>query len=134
MRQHLPRKRQEELEDNARLTRAWRQWHAEQLEEALAGLHGTTVAELTTLLDRLELDSAAVLLDCVQRTDWSAISYSVRLTILHEINSTISRMRERHGMAPIDDPLPDQPDNVFRRIKHMLLGAPAARSASRFEG
>ena len=32
-------------------------------------------------------------------------------------------MRERNGMPPIDDPLPGQPDNVFRRIKQILLFA-----------
>ena len=82
-----------------------------------------------TLLDRLELNSAATLLACIQRTDWSAISYDVRLTILHQINRTITRLRERNGMVAIDDPLPGQPDNVFRRIKQMLFAAPPGAHA-----
>jgi hypothetical protein len=48
----------------------------------------------------------------------------VRFTLLHQINQTIARLRERNGMAAIDDPLPGQPDNVFRRIKQMLFAAP----------
>jgi hypothetical protein len=30
-------------------------------------------------------------------------------------------MRERHGMAPIDDPLPGQADSAYRHIKHLLF-------------
>jgi hypothetical protein len=126
----LPRDQQKELADQARLMRAWKTWHAEQLDEALAGLHGAMVAELMTLLDRHELNSAAALLACVQRMDWSTVIYDVRLTALHQINQTISRLRERNGLAGIDDPLPGQPDNVFRRIKHMLFTPSPAKDDS----
>ena len=98
-----PRDQQKELADQAQLMRAWRAWHAEQLDEALAGLHGAMVAELMTLLDRHELNSAAALRACVQRMDWSTVSYDVRLTALHQINQTIIRLRERSGLAGIDD-------------------------------
>ena len=79
-----PRDQQKELADQARLMRAWKAWHAEQLDEALAGLHGAMVAELMTLLDRHELNSAAALLACVQRMDWS----------------TVKLRRAPHGAAP----------------------------------
>ena len=80
----LPRDQQKELADQARLMRAWKAWHAEQLDEALAGLHGAMVAELMTLLDRHELNSAAALRACVQRMDWS----------------TVKLRRAPHGAAP----------------------------------
>jgi hypothetical protein len=114
----------EKLAESQKLPRAYKQWHREQLEDALAGPHGATVAELMILLDRLELNSAAALLACVQRTDWSTISYDTRFTVLHQINHTITRLRERIGMMAIDDPLPNQPDSVFRRIRQMLFAAP----------
>jgi hypothetical protein len=114
----------EKLAESQKLSRAYKRWHREQLDAALASAHGATVAELMSLLDRLELNSAATLLACIQRTDWSTISYDIRLTILHQINRTITRLRERNGMAAIDDPLPGQPDNVFRRMKQMLFAAP----------
>src|SRR5262249_1093496 len=63
----LPRDQQKELADQARLMRAWKAWHAEQLDEALAGLHGAMVAELMTLLDGHELNSAPALLGCQLR-------------------------------------------------------------------
>jgi len=33
------KQRDRELADNAHLLRAWKRWHTEQLEEALAGVH-----------------------------------------------------------------------------------------------
>jgi hypothetical protein len=124
VKRRLPRNQQKKLEDDARLLKAWRAWHAEQLNSALASSHGAMVAELMGVLDRVELSSAASLLACVQRSDWSAVSYDVRLTVLHQINNTITRLRERHGLPPIDDPLPGRPDNVFRRIKNLMFAAP----------
>jgi hypothetical protein len=116
----LPHDQEKELADQARLTRAWKTWHAEQLDEALVGPHGALVSELMTLLDRLEPSSAAALLNFIRRSDWRSVSYDTRLTVLHHINDRITRMRERHGLPPFDDPLPGQPDNVFRIVRSIL--------------
>jgi hypothetical protein len=105
----------------ARHVRVWKAWHQEQLDEALAGAHSATIAELVALLDRLEANSAAPLLDFMRRIDWISISYDVRLTALHQINQKIMRLRERAGLPPLDDPVPGQADNVFRRVRSMLL-------------
>jgi hypothetical protein len=121
----LPRDQQKELADQARLTRAWKAFHAEQLEQALAGPHEAQISELMTLLGRLELSSAAALLAFIRRSDWSSVSYDTRLVVLHEINDRITRMRERHGLPPFDDPLPGQPDNVFRIVRAVLTPSPA---------
>jgi hypothetical protein len=120
MKRRLSRDQKKELADQARLLRAWKQWHAEQLDDALAGTHGATIVELLALLDQLELSSAAVLLDFMRPSD---CDYDTRLTVLHQINQTITRLRERNGMAAIDDPLPGQPDNVYRRIKQNVRRA-----------
>jgi hypothetical protein len=124
MRRRSKTAEQKQLAENAYLLRSWRQWHAELLGEARGGPHGSTIAELMLRLDQLELNSAAALLDFMQRVDWNQISYDVRLTALHQINNAICRLRERHGLAPFDDGVPGQPDNVFRRIKQMLFAAP----------
>jgi hypothetical protein len=47
-----------------------------------------------------------------------------RLTVLHHINDRITRMRERHGLPPFDDPLPGQPDNVFWIVRSILAPSP----------
>jgi hypothetical protein len=126
----LPRDQQKELADQARLLRVWKAWHQERLDDALAGTHGATIAELMTLLDRLELNSAAALLDFMQRSDCSSVSYDTRLTVLHQINQAIERVRERNGLPAIDDPLPGQPDNAYRRIKHLLFTPSPAKAGS----
>jgi hypothetical protein len=110
----------QKLAETGKLTRAYKQWQREQLAAALAGAHGATITELLTLLDQLELNSAAMLLDFMQRSNWNAVDYNTRLTILHEINQAIARMREKHGLLPIDDPLPPK-QNVFLRIKNLLF-------------
>jgi hypothetical protein len=118
------RTHQQELVDNARLLRAWHAWHREEFATALAGPHGATITELMTLLDRLKLNSAAALLAFIRRCDWNSVSYETQLTVLHQINDRITRMRERHGLPPFDDPLPGQPDNVFRIVRSILTPSP----------
>jgi hypothetical protein len=103
--------------------RHWRAWHDEQLELALAGVHGALIAELMTILDQLELTSSVALLELMNRPGWDAVDVNARLEVLHRINARIAKMRERNGFAPLDDPMPGQPDNVFRRIKARLFNS-----------
>ena len=59
-----------ELADNARLVRAWRRWHAEQLQEALTGIHADVMRRLMAQLK--DLHSARALIDHVANEDWSS--------------------------------------------------------------
>jgi hypothetical protein len=120
----LARDQAKKLQDDARLAKAWRQWHAEELAEARNGPHGAIVTELMDVLDRLTPSSAPALLACFERPDWTAVSYDVRLTILHQLNTAITRLREQHGAPPIDDGVPGERDNSFRRIKNLMFAAP----------
>ena len=70
------------------------------------------------------LREARALLNFIEAQDWTAIDAETRLIVLHEINTAIMRLRERNDMVPIDDPLPGQPENLFRRIKQTLFAAP----------
>ena len=130
----LPRDQQKEIAEQARLMRVWKARHAEQLDEALAGTHGATIAELITLLDRLELNSAAALLDFVQRSDWSAVSYDIRLTVLHPVNQTISGLCKHSGLVPSDVGLPGDRNNVFRVVRRALLTPSPADAGSPDQG
>ena len=56
----------------------------------------------------------------MENTDWNAVDYATRLIALHQINDAISRMRVRHGLPTLDDPLPPKL-NVFLRVKHRLF-------------
>jgi hypothetical protein len=120
----LARDQEKKLHDDAQLARAWCKWHAEELAEARKGPHGAIVTELMAVLNQLTLRSAPVLLACFEHTDWNAVSHDVRLTILHELNVAITRLREQQGLSPFDDGVPGERDNVFRRIKDLMFAAP----------
>ena len=106
MKRRLPRNEAKRLADNARLTKAWRKWHAEELAEACNGPHGAIVAELMSVLDQLTPNSAPALLACFERTEWTVVGYDVRLVILHELNVAITNLRESAGLSSFDDGVP----------------------------
>jgi hypothetical protein len=127
MKHRKSEKEQKKLADDARLLRWWRAWHREQREAVLAGPHARTLAELFRMFSTIEHVSPAQLVGFVSAIDWSAIDYQTRLTVLSELNSAITKFREKRGLKPIDDPLPGQPDNAFRIIKNLLNSFPQPR-------
>jgi len=107
-----------ELADNARLLRAWRHWHREQLEKALNGLHAGVMVRLMAELKNLH--SARQLVAFTAAQDWNAIDADTRLVALHEINAAITALRERLDQEPIDDALPGEPLRAFQLIRRVL--------------
>lgn len=112
----------QELAARAYLTRAWRRWHREQLEAALAGVHGAVLAQLMAQLKNLR--EARELVTFITAQDWSRVDADTRFTALHEINRAITALRESGGLTPIDDPLPGQPENAFRIVKAIFESFP----------
>jgi len=108
-----------ELADNARLVRAWRRWHAEQLQEALTGIHADVMRRLMAQLK--DLHSARALIDHVANEDWSLVDDDTRAIALREINAAITTLREHANLEPIGDPLPGERENAFRIIKQITL-------------
>jgi len=49
--------------------------------------------------------------------------------VVHELNTAITAIREKHGPPPIDDGLPGEPDTPFRTIKAIVLTLPPHRRA-----
>ena len=120
----------QKLADDARLLRSWRKWHREELETALAGPHGAMVERLIFILKGLTLESAPLLLAYIRGVDWATVDYPTRLTVLHEVNAAITRMRERNGLSHFDDGFPGDPPNVFQVIRTILIPAEAAPSGA----
>ena len=108
------------LADDARLMRAWRNWHAEQLTEALVGLHRDVMTRLMTQL--AELKSARELVAFIEAQDGSAIDAHTRLVALHEVNAAICKLRERLDQEPIDDALVElgEPLRAFQLIRNIM--------------
>jgi hypothetical protein len=108
------------LDERGQQVRAWRRWHREQLDEALAGPHGRTLERLLRFLESMTLQSAPALVELVRSENWKSADYVTRLVALHEINGAITALRERHGLAPFDDGLPGEPATAFGLIKDLL--------------
>ena len=106
------------LADDARLMRAFRAWHREQLEEALAGVHADVMNRLMAQLK--DLRAARELIAFIEAQDWNAVDADTRLTALHEINVAIMRLRERLGQEPIDDALPGEPLRAYQLIRSII--------------
>jgi hypothetical protein len=113
--------KEQELADGARLLRQWRAWHRERLEEVLAGPHGVIATQVVEFLKTTTPASADALLALMRSRTWSDVDADTKFTLLHEINTAITDMREKNGMAAIDDPLPHERLSVFQTIKQMLF-------------
>ena len=111
------------LADDARLLRAWRKWHGEQLEKALASMLGAVLARLMEELK--DLRSARELVDFLAAQDWSAVDANTRFTALHEINNAITKLHQHENLTSIDDPLPGHSENAFRIIKRIFESFPS---------
>ena len=115
--------KEQALGDDAHLLRAWKRWHAEQLEETLNGPHGAAVAQVMATLKHLTPGSAPALIALLHEFDWSQMDADVRLTVLHQVNEAITRLREKSGLPPIDDSLPwsDESPTAFLLIRERLF-------------
>lgn len=118
MRRNSKQERERERAGDAKMFRAWKRWHAEQLEEALAGVHRDVLERVMAHLRNLK--SARELVSAMAAEDWSTVDAETRLIVLHEVNVVIAALREKQGLPPIDDPLPDEPNNAFRIIKTLF--------------
>src|SRR5262252_7551205 len=105
--------KEQELADNARLLRAWKKFHRDERDAALAGPHARTLAELFRMFSNLECVQPAQLIGFIDAIDWRSIDFKTQLTVLHEINSAITAFREKQGLEPVSDPLPGEPDTPF---------------------
>jgi hypothetical protein len=121
MKRPLSDKQQKKLADDARLLRAWRNWHAEEKAVVLAGPHNVVLSELFRMFQNLQHVRPSQLIGFVGSVDWASINYATRLTVLHEINNAITAYRVKRGLEPIDDNLLDQPDTPFRALKAIVL-------------
>jgi hypothetical protein len=118
---------EKELRDNARLLRWWKAWHREQREAVLAGPHGVVLGELLRMIKNLQHVQPAQLIGLARSVDWAVVDYNTRFIVLHEINSSITKFREKRGLEPIDDSVEGEPP--FRTLKAILFPARAPTGA-----
>jgi len=110
------------LANDARLLRWWRAWHREERDAVLSGPHARTLAELFRAFSAIDCIQPSQLVGFIGAIDWSAIDYQTRLFVLHELNRSITKLRESQKLDPIDDPVDDDaPPNAFQVIRGILL-------------
>jgi hypothetical protein len=99
---------------------AWQHWHQNQCEELLAGRHGDDARTLVAFLNALTLDQAPDLVALVERGPWRGADPDTRYQILRLVDRSIAHVRERAGLAPFDDALPNEPPTAFQIIREAL--------------
>jgi len=118
-------KKEKELADNARLLRAWKKFHREEREAVLAGPYAATLVELFRMFSTIEHVKPAQLIGFIGAIDWRSIDYKTRLTVLHEVNAAITKLREQQGLSPIDDALPGEQLRAYQVIRNIMNQFPA---------
>ena len=73
------------------------------------------------------MTTPTALINLVKAGPWSNASPDVRFEILALVDAVIFKRRERMGIAPFDDGLPDQPHNIFlilrAHLAHRIISA-----------
>jgi hypothetical protein len=129
---------EKKLADNAWLTRAWRRWRRERVEQLLGGPYAAPAQALLKFFKTMIGPSA--LIDFVKAGPWENADEDVRFEILALIDAVIVKRRERIGLAPFDDALPGQAPNVFLILREQLapsssrlMAAPSGANAGSSE-
>jgi hypothetical protein len=107
------------IEERQQTLTQWQRRRHDQVNALAAGPHGEAARELLKFLNKLKLGQARELIAHAER--WRDADEDTRYLVLGLFSYAIARARENAGLAPFDDPLPDQPDNVFVLIREILM-------------
>jgi hypothetical protein len=108
------------LAEHDYLFRLWKKWRRERLEALLTGPHGAAAQELVAFLKTMKLEDGARLVEFVRVAGWERVDADTKFEVLSLINATITALRERAGLAPIDDPLPHEQPTAFLIIRELF--------------
>ena len=87
----------------------------------LKGPHAVELKMLPAFLYTMTLSAAPFLLHGLEAHGWYLhLDIETRRVIFRMIDNAICRCRVRNGLAPMDDPLPGEPDNVFRIVREQM--------------
>jgi hypothetical protein len=115
-RQH--RARNQALEERDRMVAIWRSWRKERLETLLAGPHGEAARELMATLEHMP--PAPQLIEMLRHGPWRTADADTRFLVLSLVDGAIVHLREKRGLPPFDDALPDERPNVFLLLQEMF--------------
>jgi hypothetical protein len=118
--QAADKRRQKALTEQRDLLTEWRRWRRERVDALLAGPWGEAAASLIAFLDVMDLDQADELIRLVKQGPWHQADPDTRFEILNLVDTGITRLRERNGLAPFDDSLPGEEPTAFELIREHL--------------
>jgi hypothetical protein len=113
-------KAEREAAERDDLFRAWKKWRRERLETLLAGPHGAAAHDLVAFLEGMTLGDGARLVELIRAAGWGDVDADTKFEVLSLINAAITALRERAGLAPIDDPLPEEKPTAFLIIRELF--------------
>jgi hypothetical protein len=102
------------------LFRLWKRWRRERLETLLAGPHGDAARELVAFLQAMTLDDGLRLVEFVRAAGWERTDVDTKFEVLSLVNATITALRERAELPPIDDLLADAAKSAFLIIRELF--------------
>ena len=102
------------------LFRLWKRWRRERLETLLTGPHGDAARELVAFLQAMTLDDGVRLVELVRAAGWERTDANTRFEILSLIDLTLTELRTRAKLPPIDDPLPHEESTAFLIIRELF--------------
>jgi hypothetical protein len=112
----------EQRDNTAQFQRYKRAVQAESVA-LLNSEHGDNYSILLAVLRRMTAQSSRELVEYIKGAQWiKRCSTDQKFTVLSIIDMAIIRTRIRDGRAPMDDPLPDQPDSPFIIIRRIING------------
>jgi hypothetical protein len=98
----------------------WKLHRQERLDALLVGQHGAAARDLVAFLRAMTLDDGDRLVEFVRAAGWARADADTKFEVLSLINATITALRERAKLPPIDDALPDEPSTTFIIIRDMF--------------
>jgi len=121
---HASRKlrKDERFTERNKLSRAYRKAVKEQRDE-LRALYPALTREID---ERFRAGTMVTLPELteqlLEKLNAIHVTPSYRPILLNYLSAHLAGLRERAGLPTFNDPLPDQPDDLFIRIRRLLAG------------
>jgi hypothetical protein len=136
MRRRIPAAAEKKIAGQCLEFRLWKRWRREWLDALLAGPCAAPAQALLAFFKTMTGPTA--LIDFVCSGPWSSADEDTCFEILALADAVIMKRREKMGLAPFDDALPDQPLNAFLILRAQLAPQSpsddgAARGEARFD-
>jgi hypothetical protein len=98
----------------------WQRAQRERLDALLAGPHGAAARELVAFLQSMTFDDEVRLVEFIRAAGWERADANTRFEILALLDAALIGLRERAGLAGIDDPLMHEAPSAFLILRGIL--------------